>query len=155
MQKFEDQYSPLSYYLSRSRKCTDTPRTARSHHPQRSTALLAHTPRSNILPLSQRVRIPRFSLRSSHILSSHEASSLRGRHHDALVLSRGDVFQSALEVPPRALNRSCVLVRLEIGVDELDEAVDVLDSHLASVNNADRARGKNEGGLTASFCWSK
>lgn len=55
---------------------------------------------------------------------------------------------------PWALNGCRVLVRLEIGVDELDEAVDVLDSHLAIVNDV-RNGGDGEGELTASFCWSK
>lgn len=55
---------------------------------------------------------------------------------------------------PRALNRSRVLVGLEIGVDKLDEAVDVLDSHLAIVNDANNGRD-GKGKLTASFCWSK
>lgn len=43
--------------------------------------------------------------------------------HDALVLSTGYVVERALEMFPRVLEAGCVLVGLQIGVDEFDEAV--------------------------------
>lgn len=84
----------------------------------------------------------------------HAAPSLCSCQHDALILSRSNILQRALKVPPRALDCRRILVGLEVGVDELNEAVDVLDSHLAIVSNANNGTNR-KGKLTASFCWSK
>lgn len=139
--------SPISYYLSRSRKCTDTSQSARSHNYHRSTQ--SHTPFKHTVSQPESPYSPLFTT-----FIAHSAPSLRSRHYDALILSRSDILQGALKVPPRALDRRCVLVGLEIGVDELDKTVDVLDGDLSIVNNANNGRdGKEE--LTASFCWSK
>jgi hypothetical protein len=50
-------------------------------------------------------------------------SDLLRRGDNTFVLSARYVVQCALEVFPRVLETRCVLVGLEVGVDELDQAI--------------------------------
>jgi len=52
--------------------------------------------------------------------------------HNALILSRGNILQRALEVPSGSVDRRRVMVRLQIRVDELDEAIEVFGGDLYS-----------------------
>jgi hypothetical protein len=52
--------------------------------------------------------------------------------YNALILPRGNILQRALEVPSGPINRRRVVVRLQIRVDELDEAIEVFGGDLYS-----------------------
>lgn len=54
--------------------------------------------------------------------------------YDALVLSTGYVVERALEMFPRVLEAGCILVGLQIGVDEFDKSVQVLGCDLQGVS---------------------
>ena len=45
------------------------------------------------------------------------------RRHNAFIFSTCNVIEGALEMPPRIFKRGRVLIRLEVGVDEFNEAV--------------------------------
>jgi hypothetical protein len=75
------------------------------------------------------------------------------RRDNTLILSTRDVIQRALEMSLGILKRGSVFVRLQIGVDELDESVEILCSDLDSVSVARQVHGMER--LTASFSWSK
>jgi hypothetical protein len=81
----------------------------------------------------QRIKVEcqkQMPLTTFHTHPLHALSHLLWRCDDAFVLSAGYVIQGALEVFSRVLETRCVLVGLEVGVNEFDEAVEVLGCDL-------------------------
>ena len=64
----------------------------------------------------------------------HQPKTLLCCDYDALVLSTGYVVERALEMFPRVLEAGCIIVGLQVGVDEFDESVQVLGCDLQRVN---------------------
>lgn len=64
------------------------------------------------------------------MLLSHAYALLLRRGDDALILTTRYVIERALEMFPRVLKTGCVFIGLQVGVDELDEAVKVLGCNL-------------------------
>lgn len=62
----------------------------------------------------------------SAFVSAHSYSRSLRRSHHALIVPRRDIVERALEVLARVLQAGRVLVGVEVRVDELDEAVEVL-----------------------------
>ena len=88
---------------------------------------------------------------------------------DALIFPAGDILERALKVLARILQPGRVVVRVEVRVDELDEAVDVFGRDLEVIRCQQlffhrdfrpdidilEVNGMGLGILTASFSWSK
>jgi hypothetical protein len=90
-----------------------------------------------------------YALRRTSLLPyPHRDTLLRCRDH-TLILSTRDIIQRALKMPLGVLKRGGVLIGLEIGVDELNESIEILCSDLDSVSVARQIHEMER--LTASF----
>lgn len=67
---------------------------------------------------------------ASELPTERQSANLLRLRHDALVIPRINIIQCPLEMPLRVVKGSALLVRLKIGMDELNKAVQVLGRHL-------------------------